>query len=575
VLRGECGFDEQFDYFLDESELCYRLQKRAWLLGYCEDLFLRHEFAQSANRQGGFKYNWYSICKNTAYFVAAYSGLTGRRLEKYLSDRIRNERIAPLDAALRAGQITSEERLRHIAAIESGVAQGLIDAGAFPRTRPLADSPGRFVPFCVGSAAPLVGRDVPRLHVCLVTREFPPFRGVGGIGTLYYHLAVELLQMGHHVSVVTPGENDSVYRRGRFQVRYAGPRESCASSAEMTAFAPNLSWSVLALHALVTIHEERPIDVVDSALWDAEGLALAMLPRTERPPLVVRLVTPFATAARHNEWEVSDREREFIMRAERVLIEGADAVLPISHSIAQTIEADYGMRADARWREAPCGIAYWPSFECSSDYTGLTEVNGRRLDLPANAKLILFVGRLERRKGIDMLLEAARLFLPREPGAWLVLAGRDVDGWAQRIASVVGAIVAARVISVGEVDIPTREKLLHAAHCVVFPSRYESFGLVPLEAFVHGTPVIAARAGAIPEVVIDGDCGLLYNAEDPTALALCVERMLREPGLHERLAAGAERRVRELSSRRSAIRAVEVYEGLIAYRKGRMRVATA
>jgi hypothetical protein len=372
--------------------------------------------------------------------------------------------------------------------------------------------------------------------------------------------------MGHHVTVVMPGESDRTYRRGRFAVRYVGPRQAGDVIADVPAFASNLEWSLRALHALATIHEEDPVDVVDTALWDAEALAVAMLPCTERPPLVVRLVTPFATSARYNEWKVSDREREFFVHAERVLIDGADAVLPISRSIAQTIEADHGLQADSRWREAPCGIAYWPSFDCSRDYTDLTEVDGRRLDLPADAKLILFVGRLERRKGVDVLLEAARVFLPRNPSAWLVLAGRDVDGWARRIAAEVGEVAAARVIALGEVDTPVREKLLHAAHCVVFPSRYESFGLVPLEAFVHGTPVIAARAGAIPEVVADGDCGLLYDVEDAGALALCVERMLREPGLHERLAAGAERRIREFSSRRTANRTVELYAGLVESR---------
>lgn len=566
VLRDEGGFDEQFDYFLDESELCYRLQKRSWIVGYCHDLYLRHEFAQSANRQGGFKYNWFSICKNTAYFVASYSGLDDRALQNYLRDRLKSERIAPIESAMKAGQISQDEYEHHIAAIESGMTQGLIDARAFPKTRRLSELRRALLPFCVGSAAPLVDRDVRRFHICLVTKEFPPFHGVGGIGTLYYHLAVELLQMGHYVTVVTPGVSDSVYRRGRFVVRFTGPCEDIVRDADAAGVAANLTWSLRALRAIAAIHKEHPVDVVDCALWDAEGVALAILPPAARPALVVRLVTPFLTAARHNGWEMSDRTRDFCVRAELTLIEGADAVLPISQSIARTIEADYALQADGRWQKVPCGIAYWPSFDCSRDYTELTEINGRRLGLPSDARLLLFVGRLERRKGVDVLVQAARIFLPREPNAWLVLAGQDVDGWIPRIASEVGSIAAARVIALGQVDTPTREKLLHAAYCLVFPSRYESFGLVPLEAFVHATPVIAARAGAIPEVIVDGDCGLLYDAEDPEALAHCVDRMLNEPGLHDRLVAGAERRIREFSSRRSAILAVELYAGLIASR---------
>ena len=121
-----------------------------------------------------------------------------------------------------------------------------------------------------------------------------------------------------------------------------------------------------------------------------------------------------------------------------------------------------------------------------------------------------------------------------------------------------------RVHFVGHVDDATRDKLLHAAHCVVFPSRYESFGLVPLESFVHSVPVVAARAGAIPEVVAEDECGLLFKAGDAADLARQVERLLLEPGLRERLSAGAYRQIRRFGSRKSAQRAVALYRTLKA-----------
>jgi glycosyltransferase involved in cell wall biosynthesis len=178
-----------------------------------------------------------------------------------------------------------------------------------------------------------------------------------------------------------------------------------------------------------------------------------------------------------------------------------------------------------------------------------------------SGRIVLFIGRLERRKGVDLIVEAAAEILRSDPSAHLVLAGRDVEGWMARP---IAPELRGRLHFVGEVDNVTREKLLARAWCLLFPSRYESFGLVPLEAFVHGVPVVAARAGAIPEVLSDGRCGLLFESDSSAALAHCVVSLLTDPTLRERLAVGARLRVRELSSRLSAQRSVRLYNELLA-----------
>jgi len=559
VLREVNGFDEQFDYYLDESELCFRLQERGHLVGYCADLYVRHEFAQSHNRGGKHNYNWFTICKNTAYFVAAYSGLKGKELADYLDRRMADERIPPLAKARDIGEISEAAYQKHVDAIQSGVRQGLADARGFPRTRALQPALEGFRAFQAAADQPPRGRDLVRRHVCFLTKEFPPFSPGGGIGTLFYHLASELLLMGHFVSVVIPGGDESTYRRGRFTVRYTGRRSLCSDAGGAAAFTSNLNWSLSALHALAALHQERPVDVVESALWDSEGLALSLLPREARPALVVRLVTPFPVSARLNGWTVSARESAFLSAAERALLDGADAIVPISDSIAVTIEEEYGISRGAAWSRSDPGIAYWPAFDVRFGYSELKEINGRPLTVPDGSRIVLFVGRLESRKGIDLLLEAANSFLRRDPAVHLVVAGRDVEGWIPRAKGIVARELADRIHFLGEVDDATREKLLNAAYCVVFPSRYESFGLVPLEAFVHGVPVIASNAGAIPEVVRHEECGLLFSPTSKGALALCVERLLADPQLRARLAGGTRERIRHFSSRNSALRAVSLY----------------
>lgn len=559
ALRAHGGFDEQFDYYLDESEVCFRLQRAGLLVGYSPDVVVRHEFAQSHNRQGRLNYNWFTICKNTAYFAGAYSGLEGTALRHYLDERMARERISPIDEALAAGDITKEERDRHVKAIGAGIEQGLADVAHYPRRRTLAAAPGGFKPYPVHFSEASPALPARRLHVCIISRELPPFAAGGGVGTLYYHLASELLMMGHRVTAIVPGGEARRFEQGNIRVRFT-PQAPVRVAHADGGFERNLAWSVSAMAELAALHAEDPVDIVDSSLWDSEALAVALLPAAQRPKVVVRLVTPFALASQINGWQPDPATAALFMGAERALIEHADAVVPISESIASSVEEIHGIRRDTRWRRIPCGIAYWPFFDVNQGYNEFPQLG----DLPnaalASQRLVLFVGRLERRKGVDLIMEAAPAILRADPEAHLVLAGRDVENWATRE---LPEALRGRVHVVGEIDNPTREKLFARAFCVLFPSRYESFGLVPLEACVHGVPVVAARAGAIPEVVEDGRSGLLFDPESSASLATCVVRLMREPLLHASLAAGARQRVRTLSSRASAQASQDLYRSLL------------
>lgn len=562
ALRKTNGFDEQFDYYLDESELCYRLQLQNQLVSYCENLYLRHEFAQSHNRGGKYKYNWFTICKNTAYYIAAYSGFKGKELADYIDARMNKERILPITAGRDAGEITPKDYAEYVGAIRSGFKQGLDDAKYFPRTRLLKKAPGAFQIYTRPADHPLIGRDLQRLHICIISKEFPPFARGGGVGTLYYHLASELLLMGHEVSVIIPSDNDSIYKRGRFTVVYAKRHTTGSDALGANGFVNNVNWSTSALNALAKLHETQPISIVETALWDSEALAFSLIPSDQRPPLVVRLVTPFRVSSRMNGWQVGDREAALYSQAELTMINNADAIVPISESIADTISKEYGLVADSRWVRSHCGIAYWAFFDVNFGYASLGEANGISINIPKGAKIVLFVGRLESRKGIDVFLAAVDEILAAESNAHIVIAGRDVEDWQVRSRGMISSDNLKRVHFLGEVEDSTREKLLNAAYCVVFPSRYESFGLVPLEAFVHGVPVIAAKAAAIPEVVSHDHSGLLFSPEDSIELAHCVARVLTDEKLRNRLSNGAREQIQHFSSRKSAIRAVQLYSKL-------------
>ncbi|MBA4756579.1 MAG: glycosyltransferase [Sphingobium sp.] len=557
------GFDEQFDYYLDESELCLRMQLQGALIGYAPEVIVRHEFAQSHNRKGRYNYDWKTIAKNTCYYVAAYSGLSGEELRSNLKQRLERERVLPLKGAFENGEISKSLYENALDSLKKGMEQGLLDAKSWPKTRKLKSASEPFSPFSLRSGYKAVGRDIPKLHICIVTKEMPPFVPGGGIGTLYYHLVSELLLMGHDVSIVVPGVEQKAVRQGPLTVHYTQSRwiEVPGMDAGLNH---NMTWSITALHQVIRIHQERPVDVIDSALWDAEALAIAVVNRLERPPLVVRLVTPFSVVAAMNGWKVQPRVSRLFNNFEKELIENADAIIPISEKIASTISKAHRTEPNTRWHQSYCGITYWPLFDVNEDYNDLPELKGLGADHLENSKIILFIGRLEKRKGIDLVVSAVPAILASDPHARIVIAGSDPDGWQHHFAHMIPADAMHRVHFLGMISDAVKEKLLARAYCLLFPSRYESFGLVPLEAFVHGVPVVASRSGAIPEVVLDDVCGILFDENDSDMMAGAVRRLLTDERLHHRLSQGALARVRKLSSRNSAQSTLSIYQTLIS-----------
>lgn len=174
------------------------------------------------------------------------------------------------------------------------------------------------------------------------------------------------------------------------------------------------------------------------------------------------------------------------------------------------------------------------------------------------ASVVGALGRLEREKGFDVLLEALAL-LPGEVRLVLGGAGFQRDALAAQAAALG---LQDRVRMTGFVsDVPA---FLGEAGIFVLPSRSEGLGLVLLEAMAAGRPVVASRVGGIPEVVVDEETGLLVPPEDPRALAAALERLLADPALARRMGEAGRQRVAALfSARRMAEQTAALYEELI------------
>jgi glycosyltransferase involved in cell wall biosynthesis len=140
------------------------------------------------------------------------------------------------------------------------------------------------------------------------------------------------------------------------------------------------------------------------------------------------------------------------------------------------------------------------------------------LDVAALGPYVLYVGTAEYRKGFDVLL-AAMARVTRERPELAIVATTALDDWALP--------PGVRIAGVGHVDDDTLAALYRSSVALVFPSRYEGFGLPVLEAMSYGTPVIASRASAVPEA--GGDAASYVPPGDDAALATAILRVAGDP----------------------------------------------
>ena len=140
--------------------------------------------------------------------------------------------------------------------------------------------------------------------------------------------------------------------------------------------------------------------------------------------------------------------------------------------------------------------------------------------------LLLFVGRPTHEKGLHVLLDAMALIAETQPDARLLVAGRDSR---KQIMAVQQRGLAGKVDLLGYVDDVTRNCLLRVANAAVFPSLYEPFGIVALEAMAAGCPVVVSDVGGLSEVVEHEVTGLTVYPNDPRSICWAVEHIRGQP----------------------------------------------
>lgn len=382
------------------------------------------------------------------------------------------------------------------------------------------------------------------MRLLFVTQDFPP--DVGGIQTYSWEVVCHLADRVDTLSVVAPDRPDaaSVDRAAPFPVTRLPGR-------------PDLLPLVL-LPVLPARARRMQIDVAVHAQWQTVGASVLARALFGWPRRIVcaahgrELLFNPASA-----WPGLDAAYD---RARQGLLRQVDAFLPVSHYTAGLLH-ERGVPPD-RTHVIPNGTN--PERFRPRDDTALRQ----RLGL-SDQSLLLTVGRLVRRKGVDTVLRALPAIAEGCPDAAYVIAGTGPDrARLERLAGRLG--VQDRVHFVGQVDHNRLSLYYSAADLFVMPARedppdVEGFGLVFLEANACGTPVIGTRTGGIPEAVQDGKTGLLVPPSAPDRLAEAALQVLTDPEWADTLGRrGHHRAVHEASWTHIAERIYDLLSSLAA-----------
>lgn len=378
------------------------------------------------------------------------------------------------------------------------------------------------------------------MNICWLSPNYPTLETGGGIGTYAMYAARGLAARGHRCSVVIPvwGRASATHRDGPIEIHERWVRQLPLVGRRLLGLgeAMCLLWHVCALH------RGRRFDVIEVPNYEGWGFLLSrLLPRR----VVIRFHTSRWAIAELRGDELTFGEK-FNHWLDRSGVRAARTLCTHSRFEWAHAQEENGLAA-AEAAIVPHGIELPPK-------EALLELCGDTAN-----PTVLYVGRMEYRKGSHMLVEAIPRVLAEFPSARFVLVGEDKPQapggrlFADYFRETCPREYWGKVEFTGYVSDERLRDLLRTCDLFVAPSLSESFGYTHLEAMSWGKAVIGCRAGATPEIVIQGEVGLLAEPNNAADLAAQLLTLLNDPSLRVRMGKAARARAeREYSVERMA-----------------------
>jgi len=381
----------------------------------------------------------------------------------------------------------------------------------------------------------------------MLSWEYPPFN-VGGISQHVYELSRALVGEGVEVHVITTASSPP-YEEEREGVKVHRVLAYHGTPVNFLSWVQQLNLAMMEKGASV-MNREEDFQVIHAHDW-LTAYAARGLKHIYHLPL---LATIHATEYGRNGGLFTD-EQKFIGEVEWWLTYEAWEVICCSNFMEEEVRGVFNLPYD-KIKIIPNGIRP-KAFQVEE-----VDYQIKQRFAPGRERLIFFVGRLVKEKGVQTLLRAFPLIRQSFPEARLVIAGTGpYEKELRHLSSAMG--LEDLVYFVGYIDDYSRNQLYHLSAAAVFPSYYEPFGLVALEAMASRTPVVVGDAGGFQETVRHGVNGLKAMPDTPEHLAEQVTTLFSSPETARRLEENAWKEIQEKYSwkgvaRKTAIRYREI-----------------
>lgn len=389
------------------------------------------------------------------------------------------------------------------------------------------------------------------MKIAFITFEYPPFIQ-GGAGVYGHHLTKELAKLGHDVHVLTPsafGYKEESVEEGVFvhRLRFLNKPLLAAASfwLSLRKEFPSIERRVGGFD-ITNSNDLSDISLSQKAVSSPRVVTVHHLTRTALKILKVGLLGRLKNLG---------GEVGIAPLLEQVCIKRADRIIAVSQYTKHDIVKTYGIP------ESAIEVIYHGVR--TEDYAFSEEERTKlRATLSiSSSPMLLFVGRLEPRKGVDILLRALPQVL-REMEVRLVLAGSGNQGDYRQLAQSLG--ISDKVIFLGHVPDDTLRLVYSSCDLFVLPSRLEGLGIVILEAMAAGKPVVATNVGGIPELVESGQNGILVESDEEGELASAIVKVLSDNSLAKTIGGNNIKKAPERYSWEAAARKAErLYNELI------------
>ncbi len=385
------------------------------------------------------------------------------------------------------------------------------------------------------------------MKVLMLSWEYPP-QSVGGLAQHVYHLSGALARQGAEIHVITAGGSNTAPYEDRAGVKVHRITPYSLSAPDFRTWILHLNFSLLE-YTVTLLNSLKNVDLLHVHDW-LTAYAGRALKHAFRLPLVATVhATEYGrNAGLHNENQryISDVEWWLTYEAWRIIV--------CSSYMERELQGFFQLPGDK--------ITVIPNGVNVEDFTAGSKKKAN-FSGQANEKYIFFIGRLVREKGVQVLIDAAPRILAGFPEARFIIAGTGpYEGYLRAKTKERG--LEHRICFTGYINDQVRNRFLEQSAVAVFPSLYEPFGIVALEAMAAGAPVVVSDTGGLPEIVNHGIDGLKCFAGSPDSLADNIMAVLGDSALAERLRENGSKKAKNQYSWFSiAGRTLNLYEEVI------------